>query len=301
VIQVSRLLESVKHPKAQGIGTAIAFALTSGLAIYGSTVPNDARQRSLSFAAPPPVVPVTEAANNVVAAAPAQVVVLDASGATSVVGPHAAGGNRVSTLDPGLDPGSANPGDRMTLTRALQTKLAGAQCYTGPVNGIWSPQSKDAMRRFTTAVNAQLPINEPDHILLSLIESNSTAVCSAIETKPADIPALPVVQSASESSTTHPPAVLDPAAAQAIPSAAAARVTPITVTPIDPPLQVTKPAPRAARTQARPDPRQQVRQQVQAQRPLPSYKPKPAPFAGVARSISKGVQSIERSLASIFN
>lgn len=290
MIQVSGLLDRVKRPKAQGIGAAIAFALTSGLAIYGSTIPHDARQRSLFFATTTPV----ETSNEAVPAASAKVVDLDATGATSVVGPLAAGANNALTLDPA----SASLGDRTALARALQAGLARAQCYTGPVNGAWTTQSKDAMRRFTTAVNAQLPVNEPDHILLALIETNSAANCSSAPDRPARAidAASQLARPAAAKSEVQAPVTLEPhaplalAPAATIP-AAAARETAITATPIDPPRRLVKPEARPPAPVFH----------AQAQRPLPSFRPKPAPFAGVAKTISKSVKSIERSLASIFN
>jgi hypothetical protein len=70
------------------------------------------------------------------------------------------------------------PPDRPSLVRELQKALARAGCYSGPINGIWSEASKDAMRGFMVAVNAQLPVDNPDEAFVALVESNDTATCS---------------------------------------------------------------------------------------------------------------------------
>lgn len=63
------------------------------------------------------------------------------------------------------------------LVRELQTELARAGCYDGPVTGVWSSASVGAMRNFVNTVNATLPVGQPDETLLALIESNDTAAC----------------------------------------------------------------------------------------------------------------------------
>ncbi len=68
--------------------------------------------------------------------------------------------------------------DRTARVRQLQKALARAQCYNGPISGIWSDASKDAMRGFAATVNAQLPVDAPDDTLVALVESNETATCA---------------------------------------------------------------------------------------------------------------------------
>lgn len=73
----------------------------------------------------------------------------------------------------------------VALVRQLQRALARAECYSGPISGIWSEASKDAMRGFVKTVNAELPVDAPDAALAALIDSNSSAICRperAIET-----------------------------------------------------------------------------------------------------------------------
>jgi len=68
--------------------------------------------------------------------------------------------------------------ERGARVRQLQKALARAQCYNGPISGIWSDATKDAMRGFAATVNAQLPVDNPDDTLVALVESNETAACA---------------------------------------------------------------------------------------------------------------------------
>jgi hypothetical protein len=75
--------------------------------------------------------------------------------------------------------------DSNSRIREMQKALARAQCYKGPINGVWSDASKDAMRGFLQAVNSALPVDAPDDALIALVESNDAAKCAsgrAIET-----------------------------------------------------------------------------------------------------------------------
>ncbi len=63
------------------------------------------------------------------------------------------------------------------LTRNLQKELKRVGCYEGEINGSWSPASRRAMKAFTDRVNATLPIEEPDYILLTLVQGHSAEAC----------------------------------------------------------------------------------------------------------------------------
>jgi peptidoglycan hydrolase-like protein with peptidoglycan-binding domain len=71
------------------------------------------------------------------------------------------------------------PHNAVTLARALQQELQRVGCYDGKITGTWSPATQRAMRAFMTRVNAALPTDTPDVILLSLVRGNpGTNVCS---------------------------------------------------------------------------------------------------------------------------
>jgi hypothetical protein len=70
-----------------------------------------------------------------------------------------------------------------SLVRELQRHLIRVGCYSGEVSGRWSAQSRLAMQAFTDHVNAKLPVDRPDHILLRLIEGHQGRACGAQEPK----------------------------------------------------------------------------------------------------------------------
>jgi len=70
--------------------------------------------------------------------------------------------------------------DRRELARALQLGLKRVHCYDGFVGGEWLLQSKLAMKAFLDRVNASLPIDKPDHVLLALVKTHSTVVCGQV-------------------------------------------------------------------------------------------------------------------------
>ena len=74
----------------------------------------------------------------------------------------------------------AKPGGDRELTQALQLELKRVHCYDGPIDGEWLLQSKRAMRAFLDRVNASLPIDKPDRILLTLIKGHVDAACGQV-------------------------------------------------------------------------------------------------------------------------
>jgi hypothetical protein len=69
------------------------------------------------------------------------------------------------------------PGDRAALTRELQRELKRVGCYEGEISGVWTPSSRVAMKGFTDRVNARLPNDQPDYILLKLVQNQNDKVC----------------------------------------------------------------------------------------------------------------------------
>jgi hypothetical protein len=94
--------------------------------------------------------------------APIVITLAPRSSEPSVPAPHKAG-----TL----------PKDRDTLARELQKELKRVGCYEGELNGAWTPSTRQAMKAFTDRVNATLPTDEPDSILLTLVQAYQDKVC----------------------------------------------------------------------------------------------------------------------------
>lgn len=69
--------------------------------------------------------------------------------------------------------------DAASVTRAVQAELKRAECYSGPVNGVWNASTRAAMGEFTARVNARLPIDRPDPVLLALLETHNKISCTA--------------------------------------------------------------------------------------------------------------------------
>lgn len=69
--------------------------------------------------------------------------------------------------------------DAASVTRAVQTELKRAGCYSGPVNGVWTASTRAAMGEFTARVNARLPVDRADPVLLALLETHNKISCTA--------------------------------------------------------------------------------------------------------------------------
>jgi hypothetical protein len=72
----------------------------------------------------------------------------------------------------------AMPHDRASLVRELQRGLKRVGCYEGEVSGVWTQQSRGAMRAFTGRINAALPVDEPDGVLLALVQGHKDKACA---------------------------------------------------------------------------------------------------------------------------
>jgi hypothetical protein len=69
------------------------------------------------------------------------------------------------------------PGDRVGIARELQRELKRVGCYWGEVNGAWTPATRRAVKSFTDRINAALPIDQPDLVLLALVQAHETQAC----------------------------------------------------------------------------------------------------------------------------
>ena len=64
------------------------------------------------------------------------------------------------------------------LARQVQQELQRVGCYDRELNGIWTTSSRVAAQDFMHRVNARLPIDKPDEVLLSLLQNQIGVVCS---------------------------------------------------------------------------------------------------------------------------
>lgn len=228
------------------------------------------------------------------------------------------------------------PPDRTSLVRELQTAMTRTGCYHGPISGVWTVSSKQAMSAFLIAVNAQLPVDNPDQTLLALAHSNAAAKCApehAIDTN-ATSPSPPAASGegsrlrAEAPSSEAPPISGERAPSNDLPMiertwapaemlvpskpVSSDAAVPLTVGSVDPVVQsdassstdaqaipvasgeAKSPLPPAAVSQVSATPKV-------AQRRAKSRGHKTSDYDDVSRSISKGLNSIQRSLSSVFD
>jgi len=72
---------------------------------------------------------------------------------------------------------SQMPTSRDTLVRELQNGLKRVGCYEGEINATWTPATRRAMKAFLDRINASLPIEEPDVVLYTMVQSQADQVC----------------------------------------------------------------------------------------------------------------------------
>lgn len=75
------------------------------------------------------------------------------------------------------------PRDIASLIREIQRELKRVGCYDGELNGRWNAQSRQAMKAFADYVNAKLPVDRPDYVLLRLAQSHQGPACGPVEQK----------------------------------------------------------------------------------------------------------------------
>jgi hypothetical protein len=75
-----------------------------------------------------------------------------------------------------------DPDGRYKLVLDIQRQLKRVGCYYGKLNGSWGTASKYAMKDFMDRVNAALPIEQPDYVLLTLLQAQSGRTCGECPT-----------------------------------------------------------------------------------------------------------------------
>ena len=69
------------------------------------------------------------------------------------------------------------PRGRDAIARELQKELKRVGCYVGELNGAWTRSTRQAMKAFSDRANAKLPTDNPDNILLALVQGYPNKVC----------------------------------------------------------------------------------------------------------------------------
>src|SRR5262245_190950 len=66
---------------------------------------------------------------------------------------------------------------REAIAGELQQGVRRVGCYEGELNGAWTRSTQQAMKAFADRVNAKLPVDKPDNILLALVQGYPNKVC----------------------------------------------------------------------------------------------------------------------------
>ena len=72
-----------------------------------------------------------------------------------------------------------DPETRAELASDLQRELQRVGCYRGEITGTWNLATRRAMAAFMDRANATLPMNDPDYVLLALVQSHQEIACTA--------------------------------------------------------------------------------------------------------------------------
>jgi hypothetical protein len=148
---------------------------------------------------------------------------------------------------PQLAVGSGPMSDPAALARTLQRELKRVGCYDGEPSGTWNAASRAAMKAFTERVNASLPVDRPDPVLLALVQAHQGRACGE---------ACPVGEARGADGRCLPVAVIGKVQGKPVPASAA------------------EPEPRMESSRAAPPP-------LPVPVPLPARKPPPTPVAAV--------------------
>src|SRR5262245_35425922 len=163
---------------AEGDGTpAPARAHEASTAPDASTVhePSAARASDAPLRAPPQESPAAPAAFSAPAPNPALSPVATEAALAAAPVPM----NETAPRLPIGDAKAGPPLSRPTLVREIQRQLKRIGCYRGDLNGVWTVGVRDAMKAVTERVNASLPIDQPDPVLLAIVQSQEPGTCSA--------------------------------------------------------------------------------------------------------------------------
>jgi hypothetical protein len=69
--------------------------------------------------------------------------------------------------------------DAISVTRDAQKELQRVGCYDGEINGVWTRASQEAALLFLARINAKLPVDKPDDVLLELLRSSKDRSCGS--------------------------------------------------------------------------------------------------------------------------
>jgi hypothetical protein len=85
--------------------------------------------------------------------------------------------SRAAPADTAVRPQPSLADDPVRFVREVQRELKRVGCYSQEIDGEWSPATRRAMKDFTDRANAVLPLDQPDPVLLALLQSQTSVLC----------------------------------------------------------------------------------------------------------------------------
>ena len=64
------------------------------------------------------------------------------------------------------------------VTKELQRQLRRVGCYGGEIDGVWTQSTRRAMQTFINRVNALLPVERPEQVLLAILQKHPDKACN---------------------------------------------------------------------------------------------------------------------------
>lgn len=132
------------------------------------------------------------------------------------------------------------------LVQQIQTELLRLGCYSGAVDGRWSPETQQAMQALGERVRVLRPVDTPDYIMLALARGQSSHLCAAPDRAAAARQPARVTPMSASTETPEAPRATSPSRRTAErPQAAAQPARARTATPPSAPPIESRPPPVA--------------------------------------------------------
>jgi hypothetical protein len=85
--------------------------------------------------------------------------------------------SRTAPVDTTVRPQLSLADDPARFVREVQRELKRVGCYSQETDGEWGLATRRAMKDFTDRANAVLPLDQPDPVLLALLQSQTSVLC----------------------------------------------------------------------------------------------------------------------------
>ena len=182
-------LGSQRYEPTFSADAAAPRSFSPQLGLLGSAAAQLTPPAPVAAVRPAPHISATAGSSAGKGTAAGMIVLAQAGTAASVTGPvtpstsaavvtGSVNGRQVVAQTPAASGAATRQPSRTELAQALQRELKRVGCYSGDANGEWTPATRQAMNAFLQRLNASLPTAEPDFILLTLVQGQTTIACT---------------------------------------------------------------------------------------------------------------------------